>query len=142
MINAHRRIALLTGVAASTLGLAAPALAATVDGVRQEDSATIAINLYELGTDDPAASFGTTDTASIPGGAAAASAQILCAEASTCPEAGAIEHWAITDPTEMEGNREAIVSAYRGLRDTLQKRVRERLEPVVAGGSQTGRVPV
>jgi protein-tyrosine-phosphatase len=53
-------------------------------------------------------------------------------------EMGAVEHWPMPDPTEMEGNREAVLSAYRGLRDTLQKRVRERLEPVVAGGSQTG----
>jgi hypothetical protein len=51
---------------------------------------------------------------------------------------GAAEHWPMPDPTEMEGNREAVLSAYRGLRDTLQKRVRERLEPLVAGGSQTG----
>jgi len=57
-------------------------------------------------------------------------------------EAGAIEHWPMPDPTETEGNREAVLSAYRGLRDTLQQRVRERLEPLVAGGSQTGRVPV
>jgi uncharacterized protein (UPF0262 family)/protein-tyrosine-phosphatase len=57
-------------------------------------------------------------------------------------EANAIEHWPMSDPTETEGNREAVLSAYRGLRDTLQKRVRERLEPLVAGGSQTGRVPV
>jgi protein-tyrosine-phosphatase len=53
-------------------------------------------------------------------------------------DARAIEHWLMSDPTEMEGNREAVLSAYRGLRDTLQKRVRERLDPLVAGGSQTG----
>jgi len=47
-------------------------------------------------------------------------------------EAGAIEHWPMTDPTETEGNREAVLSAYRTLRDTLQKRVRERLERLVA----------
>ncbi|MDR3476249.1 MAG: arsenate reductase ArsC [Devosia sp.] len=52
-------------------------------------------------------------------------------------EAGAIEHWAVNDPTASEGNREAVLSAYRTLRDTLQKRVRERLEPLVAGGSQS-----
>ncbi len=57
-------------------------------------------------------------------------------------EMGAVEHWPMPDPTETEGNREAVLSAYRGLRDTLQIRVRERLEPLVAGGSQTGRVPV
>lgn len=48
------------------------------------------------------------------------------------------EHWPTPDPTIVEGNREAVVSAYRTLRDTLQKRVRERLEPLVAGGSQNG----
>ena len=46
------------------------------------------------------------------------------------------EHWPMLDPTTVEGNREAVLSAYRTLRDTLQKRVRERLEPLVAGGSQ------
>jgi uncharacterized protein (UPF0262 family)/protein-tyrosine-phosphatase len=53
-------------------------------------------------------------------------------------EAGANEHWPMQDPTTVEGNREAVLSAYRTLRDTLQKRVRERLEPLVAGGSQNG----
>ena len=57
-------------------------------------------------------------------------------------EAGAIEYWPVSDPTETEGNREVVVSAYRGLRDSLQQRIRERLAPLVAGGSQTGRVPV
>jgi uncharacterized protein (UPF0262 family)/protein-tyrosine-phosphatase len=51
-------------------------------------------------------------------------------------EMGAHEHWPTPDPTTVEGNREAVLSAYRGLRDTLQKRVRERLEPLVSGGSQ------
>jgi hypothetical protein len=50
---------------------------------------------------------------------------------------GAIEHWPVIDPTTVEGNREAVLSAYRTLRDTLQKQVRERLAPLVAGGSQT-----
>ncbi len=48
-------------------------------------------------------------------------------------EAGEIEHWPMPDPTETEGNREAVLSAYRTLRDTLQKRVRERLDKLVAG---------
>ncbi|MEQ1768990.1 MAG: UPF0262 family protein [Devosia sp.] len=52
-------------------------------------------------------------------------------------EMGAIEHWPTADPTTVEGNREAVLSAYRTLRDGLQKRVRERLEPLVAGGSQS-----
>lgn len=52
-------------------------------------------------------------------------------------EMGAMEHWPMADPTTVEGNREAVLSAYRTLRDTLQKRIRERLEPLVSGGSQT-----
>ncbi|HTJ56717.1 MAG TPA: UPF0262 family protein [Devosiaceae bacterium] len=52
-------------------------------------------------------------------------------------EIGAMEHWSVIDPTTIEGNREAVLSAYRTLRDTLQSRVRERLEPLVAGGSQS-----
>ena len=52
-------------------------------------------------------------------------------------ETAAIEHWPMPDPTTVEGNREAVLSAYRTLRDTLQKRVRERLAPLVAAGSQT-----
>ena len=47
------------------------------------------------------------------------------------------EHWPMLDPTTVEGNREAVLSAYRTLRDTLQKRVRERLEPLVSNGSQS-----
>jgi protein-tyrosine-phosphatase len=57
-------------------------------------------------------------------------------------ETGAREHWPTGDPTTVEGNREAVLSAYRTLRDTLQKRVRERLEPLVAGGSQSGSHPL
>lgn len=53
-------------------------------------------------------------------------------------ETGAIEHWPMDDPTLVEGNREVRLSAYRALRDDLQRRVRERLEPLVAGGSQNG----
>jgi uncharacterized protein (UPF0262 family)/protein-tyrosine-phosphatase len=52
-------------------------------------------------------------------------------------EMGAIEHWPVDDPTTVEGNREAVLSAYRTLRDTLQKQVRERLAPLVSGGSQS-----
>ena len=51
-------------------------------------------------------------------------------------EMGASEHWDTSDPTLVEGNREAVLSAYRTLRDTLQKRIRERLEPLATGGSQ------
>jgi hypothetical protein len=52
-------------------------------------------------------------------------------------ETGAMENWTVLDPTVTEGNREAVLSAYRTLRDTLQKRVRDRLEPLVSGGSQS-----
>lgn len=52
-------------------------------------------------------------------------------------EVGAIEHWPTVDPTTTEGSREAVLSAYRSLRDTLQKRIRDRLEVLVAGGSQS-----
>ena len=41
------------------------------------------------------------------------------------------EHWQTADPTTVEGNREAVLSAYRTLRDTLQQQVRARLEPLV-----------
>lgn len=52
-------------------------------------------------------------------------------------EMGAIEHWPLPDPTEVEGNREAVLSAYRTLRDTLQKRVRERLDQLVTTSPRT-----
>lgn len=52
-------------------------------------------------------------------------------------EAGAIEHWDVPDPSLVEGNREVVLSAYRALRDMLSRRVRERLESLVSGGSQT-----
>jgi uncharacterized protein (UPF0262 family)/protein-tyrosine-phosphatase len=51
-------------------------------------------------------------------------------------EAGAVEHWQVADPSLVEGSRELILQAYRDLRDNLRKRVRERLEPLVSGGSQ------
>jgi protein-tyrosine-phosphatase len=51
-------------------------------------------------------------------------------------EAGAIEHWKVADPSLVEGNREVVLAAYRELRDSLRKRVRARLEPLVSGGSQ------
>lgn len=61
-------------------------------------------------------------------------------------EMGALEHWPMPDPTLVEGNREAVLSAYRTLRDSLQQKVRERLEPLVAtagaGSSQNRPVPV
>lgn len=52
-------------------------------------------------------------------------------------EAGAIEHWSVADPSLVEGNRDLVLSAYRDLRDSLRRRVRARLEPLVSGGSQS-----
>ena len=47
-------------------------------------------------------------------------------------EMGALEHWPMPDPTEVEGNRESVLSAYRSLRDALQLKVRERLDRLLA----------
>jgi uncharacterized protein (UPF0262 family)/protein-tyrosine-phosphatase len=52
-------------------------------------------------------------------------------------EAGALEHWHVPDPSLVEGSREVVLAAYRELRDNLRKRVRERLEALVAGSSQS-----
>jgi hypothetical protein len=90
----HRRLALMAGVSACALGAASPAFAATVEGVRQDATGTIAINLYEQGADDPAMLSGVVDQVSNPGGAASASAFVLCAESATCTDAGAIEQFA------------------------------------------------
>jgi protein-tyrosine-phosphatase len=57
-------------------------------------------------------------------------------------EMGAVEHWPMPDPTETEGNREVVLSAYRTLRDSLQTQVRERLAPLVAAGSQAAPDPL
>jgi uncharacterized protein (UPF0262 family)/protein-tyrosine-phosphatase len=51
-------------------------------------------------------------------------------------DAGAVETWTMPDPSLVEGNRETVLRAYRDLRDQLRRRVRERLEPLVSGGSQ------
>ncbi|WEJ60488.1 hypothetical protein [Devosia sp. FJ2-5-3] len=52
-------------------------------------------------------------------------------------EAGAVERWSVPDPSLVEGSRDVVLSAYRDLRDTLRRRVRDRLEPLVSGGSQS-----
>ena len=51
-------------------------------------------------------------------------------------EAEMVEAWSVPDPSLVEGNREVILAAYREISDTLRKSVRERLEPLVSGGSQ------
>lgn len=52
-------------------------------------------------------------------------------------EAGSIEHWNVADPSLVEGSRDTVLAAYRDLRDALRKRVRERVDGLVSGGSQT-----
>ncbi|MFD2648537.1 UPF0262 family protein [Devosia albogilva] len=52
-------------------------------------------------------------------------------------EAGAVEHWPTPDPSLVEGSRDLVLNAYRELRDQLRLKVRERLEPLVSGGSQS-----
>jgi len=47
-------------------------------------------------------------------------------------EAGAMEHWTVPDPSLVEGNREVVLNAYRDLRDSLRRKVKARLEPLVA----------
>ena len=47
-------------------------------------------------------------------------------------DAAATAHWPFADPAQAEGNREAVLSAYRTLRDSLQQRVREGLEPLLS----------
>ena len=37
-----------------------------------------------------------------------------------------VEYWPTEDPTGVEGNREQRLDAYRGVRDHLMKRIRER----------------
>ena len=51
-------------------------------------------------------------------------------------EANDVQHWSLPDPSSVEGNRETVLGAYRELRDSLRRRVREQLEPLVCGGSQ------
>lgn len=38
-----------------------------------------------------------------------------------------VEYWPTPDPTLTTGSREQIITAYRDLRDRLEKRIRERL---------------
>lgn len=55
-------------------------------------------------------------------------------------ETGSNEHWPMPDPATVEGNREAVLSAYRTLRDTLQQKVRARLEGLATSSAQPSRV--
>ena len=89
-----RRFAASVSLATLGVVLAQPAFAATTEGVRQEDSGTIAINLYEVAATDPDAVSGTTTTTSNPGGLATATAGVTCALSATCPNPGALEQFA------------------------------------------------
>ena len=91
MGNARLRL-LAAGVSAIAIGagFSAPVSAAQVEGVRQDDAGTIAINLFEIDAADPPAAFGATNQVNNPGALAVASANVLCAEFATCPEAGSV----------------------------------------------------
>ncbi len=51
-------------------------------------------------------------------------------------EVAAIEHWPMDDPTLVEGSRQVKLDAYRALREALDKRIRDRIAALLAGGSQ------
>ncbi len=51
--------------------------------------------------------------------------------------AAAIERWRVPDPSQVDGSRDQKLAAYRALRDLLDKKVRDRLSLLVAGGSQS-----
>jgi protein-tyrosine-phosphatase len=42
-------------------------------------------------------------------------------------------YWPTIDPTAVQGSREQMLEAYRGVRDGLQKRILQLLEPVAGG---------
>ena len=50
--------------------------------------------------------------------------------------AASIERWDVPDPSREDGSRDQRLAAYREVRDMLDRRVRDRLAPLVAGGSQ------
>ncbi|MCB1516675.1 MAG: UPF0262 family protein [Hyphomicrobiaceae bacterium] len=52
-------------------------------------------------------------------------------------DADAVEHWQVDDPTELEGNRDTRLAAYAGLRDYLSLKIRERMDALLANGSQS-----
>jgi protein-tyrosine-phosphatase len=44
-----------------------------------------------------------------------------------------IEYWPILDPTDVSGNREQQLDAYRSVRDHLMQRIRERFSSSIGG---------
>lgn len=51
--------------------------------------------------------------------------------------AASVERWDVLDPSREDGSREQRLDAYRQVRDMLDRRVRDRLATLVAGGSQS-----
>ncbi len=47
--------------------------------------------------------------------------------------AAAVEYWPTADPTNVEGNREQRLAAYRGVRDQLRARIKARFAPCGGG---------
>ncbi len=47
----------------------------------------------------------------------------------TATSATDVEYWPTSDPVGVEGRRELQLDAYRNVRDSLQKRIRERFGP-------------
>ncbi|MDH8014071.1 hypothetical protein QIH10_28420, partial [Klebsiella pneumoniae] len=47
----------------------------------------------------------------------------------TATSATEVEYWPTPDPVGIEGRRELQLDAYRHVRDSLQKRIRERFAP-------------
>ncbi len=47
------------------------------------------------------------------------------------------EHWQTDDPTLVEGSRDVKLAAYHQLRDGLKRRIGERMQSIVSGGSQS-----
>lgn len=46
-------------------------------------------------------------------------------------QASVMEHWTVADPSETEGARDAVLRAYRALRDDLDQRLRAELESML-----------
>ena len=50
--------------------------------------------------------------------------------------AAEVEYWPTADPSDATGNREQKLDAYRDLRDTLMKRIRERFGGTLPAGNE------
>lgn len=52
-------------------------------------------------------------------------------------EAGIMEHWSVSDPSEIEGSRDIVRAAYCGLRDDLETRLCSKLGPLIESVAQS-----